>query len=211
MTDDERPTPQIQPAPKYLRDFGSGPHHEPTDPRIYLATEASVEEQQLVDDCDRHAGSHAPFIAIVKVALRGQKTETKLGEFARDTAIVVNQLAGEIQPERLVELERHKRRFDGAMKKGRRFLWSAVIAAATSLGGVAIWALNSAKASGAAEQRQLNLEHAIEELKTDIREIRASLGVRSSRPSQHTGAGFLVPPQITLNTDTDTDTKGPGQ
>lgn len=200
---DDGPTPQIQPAPKYLRDFGTAPHHQPSDPAIYLPMEASVEEQRLVENLDRHAGSPAPVIHIAKIAVRVRRVE----QFCKDTVHAVNALAETADPRTQHALEQKVSAVSGMAKRAKRWVAGAAAAAAAALAPTAYRLIDHSQAQGAETQKVLDLgervgreETSLHDLQTQLFELQRELARRSSREPLHPGASSLVPPIATALT-----------
>lgn len=146
-----------------------------TDPFIYLASPPTEEEQRLAEACNRHSGDHTPFHMLAKVAVRLYRV--------------------------VIPVER----MHAFMRRGQRYVMAAATFAALNLGGIGIWVIDRSNANAVAREHAADVERAIREyreaseremqdLRTDIRELRAELRRISGAEPAPPGAESLTPP-----------------
>ena len=194
---DNDPTPQLQAAPRYLRDYGSSPGNKPTDPRRYMTRDLTASARELLNHLDRASTDPAEMAYVAMLADRLHASEL----FHRETAEAINGLATMVDPERTDQIERWIKWFERMRKRILRYLIAAIIPTAASLGGVVMWLLHrddaaraAAELHGAEVQRMAEYERAIIDLRTDIRDLRNQLAGRAPREPMYPGSSFLVPP-----------------
>lgn len=115
------------------------------DPAAFLKLPPSDEGKLLTEQADQHAGAATPFWMFAEVAVRQRKTSAWIAERS--------------------EVER----------KIRRRAAAGLAALAANLVLLFGYAAHRLEAGGAAEQRAIEQDRSIQELKTDIRELRAEL------------------------------------
>lgn len=180
---DEDLTPKHHPPPPlYLRDNGSSPMHGPTDPRKYFNDPSPL----ALDICAAHmkeTGDHAPYIAVAELAARMYRVE----QFRRDTVAAVNTIAGAVDPAQAVATRK-------LVARVKKYVITAVLAAAGSIGTGAVYILNRTSEHAAQTQKILDDERELERLRNQVDDLRNQLGRRSFDLRPTVDHSYIAPP-----------------
>ncbi len=155
-------------------------HHQSDDPAVYLVLPPTPEEHILAEQVDLHGGAAVPFWMFSKVAHRLKRQAAWIGQM------------------------------DGLFRRVRRYTIAGLTALAMNLTAVGGYALHRASQNGASEERAMNLERAtqqqrdavereIQDLRLDIRELRAAMRkVTGEVPKDDISYASAMPPSLTL-------------
>ncbi len=145
------------------------PPFETASPAEYLPTPPRADEQILIDMCDLHTGAATPFHMTAKLALRLHR----------------------------VTLWAHQ--IESFFRRARKLVIAAASTAALNLAALGVYTLHRYEQNGAASERLINQERTIQELRLDIRELRAEVRRMSgidpaTHPSSPPGGGIFIAP-----------------
>jgi hypothetical protein len=144
------------------------------DPRVYLPQDVTPRERAVLAACDRNTGDWAPAYMIAKLAVRIEDAQRNQLE----AAVAIDELVREIDPKRIDRIDAFAREVRVERKRIRRWAIAAVLAAMSSMGTLAIWAMGRADAAGAAREHAANVDRQISELKAELAELRAVIWKR---------------------------------
>lgn len=130
---------------------------------VTLRKEPTPEEHAIAEGVGLHDGSHVPFHMFAKVAAAGHKNANWIGSM------------------------------DGLMNKARRRALGALGALAFNLAALGGFLLHGAREEGAAGERAMQVEREIQDLRLDVRELRAAMRRMSGADSIGPGSSDETP------------------
>ncbi len=148
-TDDDAPTPQVKPTPSYLRPLQAT---DTDDPEVYLVQDPTEDERTLGKQVGLYNGAAVPWWMFAKLTRRVERYASGL----RDVAI----WAG------------GQKSF---LRKMRRRAWGGAAALAANLALVSGYVYHRAEASGAADERAVQVQQRELEYRDSVRREMDSL------------------------------------